>query len=58
MFPFGCGSVETVVLDLAGQTKSALRALWFHPQHANLAFESLFQMLSFWIMTWDFEGAD
>jgi hypothetical protein len=47
-----------VILNLASQAVRALHALRFHPHHANLTFELLFQMLSIRIMSWDFEGAD
>src|ERR1035441_6196436 len=56
--PLGLDLAEMVILDLACQTECTLRALRFHPHHSNLAFESLFQVLSIRIMSWDFEGTD
>ena len=47
-----------VILYLACQAVRALYTLRFHPHHANLTFELLFQMLSIRIMSWDFEGTD
>jgi hypothetical protein len=50
--------VEMVILDLASQTERTLGAQGLNPYHSDSALESLFQMFSIRIMSWDFKAAD